>query len=261
MYGKNKLKWGVEDAIFFKRFFDYYDQTLSESNQPLFITLATIANHFPFNSMSESQRLIYPNPSSLEEHYSNSIKLTDMGLAAFFKELRSRPELKNSIVIITGDHAFPLGEHGNYNLESGYHEESFRIPLFIVWDGKISPKISPIARSQMDIAPSILDLVEINTAQVQFQGQSVFDDKTYPIYLIQPYVKHLSVIRYPLKYRLNTRLQKEYVYHLENDPMETQNILSVISQEDIELFRSSLREMYINDHFIRHNIYQENPKH
>lgn len=252
---KTKLKWGVEDQFFFKRFFDYYDQTLSQEKKPLFVTLATIANHFPFNSMPESRRLIYPKPEGIRDHYSNSIHLTDIGLKVFFEELKKRPELNNSLIIITGDHAFPLGEHGNYHLESGYHEESFRIPMFLIWNTKLKPQVIPRASSQLDIAPTILDLLEINDTDTQFIGQSIFSKTSESIYLIQPYVKHLSVIQYPLKYRFNTRFQKEYLYDLEKDPMETQNILSTLPKEQLANFRAELQKIYLNDHYIHQNLF------
>ena len=69
--------------------------------------------------------------------------------------------MKDSLVIIVGDHAFPLGEHGNYSLESGYHEESFRVPFFIVWNDVLAPTQLSRASSQLDIAPTILDLMAI----------------------------------------------------------------------------------------------------
>ena len=254
-----QLRWGVEDKVFFKRFFDYYDTVYKVKNtsKPLFVTLATIANHFSFNSLPKNRRLIYPETKKwtegLRQNYANSLRLTDQGIETFFQELKKRPELKNSIVIITGDHAFPLGKHGNYNLESGYHEDSFRIPLFIAWPGVLKTKTLKKAASQLDIGPTIIDLLAIKGKKTNFQGQSIFKDNNPYIPLIQPYGKHLSVVHYPLKYRYNTRLKKEYLYNLEQDPMEENNIFSKSSDQIKTQFRKQLLKIYQTNQAIIQN--------
>ena len=166
-------------------------------------------------------------------------------------------ELKNSLVLITSDHAFPLGEHGNFNLESGYHEESFRLPLYVIWDGVLEPRRISRASSQLDIAPTVLDLLSIRDVETSFQGQSIFSKDLASIPLIQPYGKHLSVVRYPLKYRYNTRLKKEYMYHLMDDPMETKNIISQFDESKLNVFRDELRYIYrINYAIVNNQIKQ-----
>jgi arylsulfatase A-like enzyme len=253
----SRLSWGVEDRIYFKRFFDYYDQVLSKKNQPFFATLATIANHFPFTSLSNEQRHLYQDlptfPRGFKKYYANSVHLTDKGLRVFFEELSKRPELKNSLIIITGDHAFPQGEHGNYNLEAGYHEESFRIPFFMIWDGVLKPKTLNQAASQLDIGPTIIDLLSIKNQITQFQGNSIFNQRDKIIPLIQPYGKHLSIVNYPIKYRYNTRSKKEYASNLITDPQEEKNIIDSLSHQEIAFFREQLRYIYRFDYAIQNN--------
>lgn len=255
---KNASLWGVEDSVFFKRFFVYFDQL--QKTSPHFITITTIANHFPFEIAKNrpSPFTFEANKSALawiRQNYLNSIHLSDQGIQVFFEELKKRGLAHNSIVIITGDHAFPLGEHGNYHLEAGYHEESFRTPLFLVWDGTIKPEmIATPAYSQMDIAPTLVDLLNIKIATNNFQGQSLFNrERQEPIYLIQPYGKHISIINYPLKYRFYDKTQQEYVYDLSQDPMEMHNIISKISMEQKRFFREKLKHVYLNQFAIMKN--------
>ena len=72
--------WGPEDNVFFKRFFDYYDQQ-GFGDKPMFFSLITVASHFPFSSVPEHRRLLYKNPQSIHEEYANSIHLVDKGIA------------------------------------------------------------------------------------------------------------------------------------------------------------------------------------
>jgi phosphoglycerol transferase MdoB-like AlkP superfamily enzyme len=247
----SKFKWGVEDRVFFKRFFDYFS---SYSDRPVFVTLATIANHFPFNSIPVERRLIHKDPKNIRECYANSIRLTDEGLKVFFDELERRGLAEESLVIVTGDHAFPLGEHGNYHLEAGYHEESFRIPFFMVWKGHLMPQKIIVARSQMDMGPTIVDVLKLPHIPTYFQGRSIFSKGVHPLYLIQPYGKHLSILLYPYKYRFYTATQQEFVYDLSKDAMEKHNIVKDIPPKTLLRFREELNRVYLNQEYIERNL-------
>ena len=249
---KTKLKWGVEDRIFYERFFTYFDK--QSPNKPQFIVLSTIANHFPFNSLPVSKQYLYPKPSHLKKHYANSVRLSDDGLKQFFIELKKRHLLDKSIVIVTGDHAFPMGEHGNYHLEAGYHEESFRIPFFMVWESVIKPQKIKKAYSQMDIIPTIIDLLDLTVGQNTFQGTSIFNPgPQHCIYLIQPYGKHLSIINYPEKFRYYTQTSTEYAYNLIEDPSETTNIIDQISDQQKRLYHNKLNQLYQHQYALKTN--------
>ena len=149
------------------------------------------------------------------------------------------------MVIITGDHAFPLGLHGNYHLEAGYHEDSFRIPFFMTWPNRMTPKKLNKAASQMDIGPTISDLLSLSIEKIHFQGKSIFNDSNSPIFLVQPYAKHFSIIRYPIKYRFFAKTEQEFVYNLEKDPREQTSILTEIQPELLKQFRIDLKRMYM----------------
>jgi len=243
----NRLRWGVEDSVFFTRFFDWFDTQPQDPGHPYFIALTTIANHFPFNAVPENRRALYKDPNHLKEHYANSVHLVDKGIKTFFEQLKTRGTPSNTIVIITGDHSFPMGEHGNYHLEAGYHEESFRIPFYLIWDGVLKPQTIKRAHSQMDIAPTILDLINYDPPQHNIQGESIFKPtKQKPIYCIQPYGKHLIILDHPQKYRLNTKIQKQTLYNLDQDPMETQNRFHTLTPTQKAYYTDHLTHIYRN---------------
>src|SRR5882762_8807619 len=104
-----------------------------------------------------------PKPTSRtikKQRYANSIRVTDEYLRTFFRELHRRDRLTNSIVFITGDHSFPVGEHGYYDNESGFYNEYFKTPL-LIWGKGIPAGISHELHSQLDIAPTVLELLGI----------------------------------------------------------------------------------------------------
>ncbi|MGC6367529.1 MAG: LTA synthase family protein [Candidatus Marinamargulisbacteria bacterium] len=236
--------WGPEDRVFFKRFFDYYDQG-NFADKPMFFSLVTIASHFPFSSVPKERRLLYPSPTSIHEEYANSLHLVDQGIEVFFKELKARGLYENSIVIITSDHTIPMGEHGIYHQEAGYYEESFRVPFMIHWPQKIKPQVIERAFSQMDIVPTILDLLDAKVGKNSFMGNSVFSKETHPIFLIQPYGKHLSVVRWPKKFLWHGRTGQISVFDLKDDPTESKDIYSRTSDDLKAQFKDDLETIYL----------------
>ena len=48
------------------------------------------------------------------------------------------------------------------------------------------PAVIDVPFSQMDIAPTILDMIDANVNDHHFMGNSIFSEKQSPVYLIQP---------------------------------------------------------------------------
>lgn len=251
--------WGPEDDLFYEVFFKYLDRRRSENpERPVFAMLATISNHMRFNAMPENKKLLYPHPENITQNYSNSIHLTDSHIKDFIDHISSRKALSDSIIIITGDHSFPVNEHGFIHNEIGYYDESFRIPFLILFNGKLKPdRIADQAFSQIDIAPTILDLAGIQAGANSFKGSSVFlkSKSPRPIYLIQPYSGvYLQSLRYPYKYIYHQKSGDEFIYNLESDPSESVNILSTAPSGIYELLKSDVDEIYFNQRVLDLNL-------
>lgn len=253
---KSVWSWGPEDYILYRTLFDILDEK-AKLKKPFFATVATISNHMRFDLVPVEKRKFYKNPQNYTECYSNSINLSDSQLAVLLNGIKERPYLKNTIIIITGDHSFPIDEHGNHFNENGAYEENFKIPFVLIWDGKIQPKIiEDRAYSQMDIAPTILDLIGLTNVANSFQGISIFkksEDRHY-IYLVQPYSgKYLSVVDYPIKFVKNMAAQKEYIYDLKKDPGESQNLIGKYPDSDVENYRHLIRNIYFSQKVLTKN--------
>jgi arylsulfatase A-like enzyme len=249
--------WGIEDGTFYERFFELLDKEKNlKPDAPVFAALATVGTHIPCEGMPPEKMTKFPEPQNIRERYINALALSDKQLGVFFEELEKRGYLKNSIVIITADHSFPMREHGMYNNEVCRFEETFRIPFLILWDGVIQPqRISGKPFSQIDIGPTILDCAGITDTENTLTGTSVFTDKpALPIFLIQPYNgRYLEAVYYPFKYIFHERTQSEEVYDLQNDPKESKNVLKSISAELLKKMRESLSVIHLNQQLIEEN--------
>lgn len=256
---KQTWGWGVEDEVFYKRMFEYLDtqENVVSGRNPPFVLLHTVMNHMKFNKIPKEKRMLYPEAKKLSENYANSIRLTDEQIHFFFEELSKRSYLKNAIVIITGDHSYPLNEHGYTFNETAWYEEFFRTPFLIIAPDIIKPeRIKDRAFSQIDIAPTILDMVGIKLERHHFQGVSMFAKlPQQPIYLIQPYNgTFLSVIdkgRYKYVYRL--RNEQEYFYDLKKDPREKHNRIKEADPDYLKQLRKMLDKIYLNQKLIEKN--------
>jgi Sulfatase len=254
---KNIWGWGVEDAAFYERFFEVVDnQHAANPDAPVFASLITVGTHVPNEGMPADKMYINKNPKNIRDRYENALHLSDSQLEVFFSELKKRQYLSNSIVIITSDHSFPMREHGFYNNELGRFEESFRIPLLIIWDGVITPqRISDYPLSQVDIGPTILDCIGMHKVDNTLQGKTIFlRDKPRTIHLVQPYNgRYLEAVMFPYKYILHEKTEKEEVYDLKNDPGETKNIAADIDESTMKKFRAEMDVIRLNQKLIEEN--------
>jgi len=225
--------WGLQDNVFYRKFFAYLDEDerreATEGHEArYFASLHTVSSHMRFDLIPWSQRHLYRSPKSPKEQYANAINLADRYLGEFFSQLHSRPYLKDSIVIVVGDHSFPAGEHGNYANDVGYYDESFRTPFVVIWPGKITPKrVTDLAYSQLDVAPTVLDLIGV-TAANHFVGVSMLretsEQHSIPIY--QPYDGvYLGSVYYPYKFVKHIETGEEFLYDLGADPTEAHNLV------------------------------------
>ncbi len=248
--------WGMEDHLFYRHVFEYLDgkKDVAEGGRPVFVVLHTVMNHMRFDKVPVEKRRIYPEAKNLPQHYANSIRLTDEQLPVFFEELAKRPHFKDAIVIVTGDHSYPLGEHGYFHNESAWYEEFFRTPFLLIAPGRFKPtRVTDRAFCQMDIAPTLLDLVGIRPKRHHFRGVSMFAGKPQqPIFLIQPYNgTYLGVIdggRW--KYVHHLRSNREYLYDLREDPNERTNLVGKVAPAFQERLRGLLQMVYLNQKLI-----------
>ena len=187
-------------------------------------------------------RFVYPTPKDRSEHFINAQYLTDRFLAEFFRQLEIRPRFRDAIIILTGDHSFPAGEHGNFN-EQGFYEEGYRTPLLVIWKDHLQPgRIGETAYDQVDIAPTILDLLGIDTPN-HFIGRSLFAPAApRPLLLTQPYDgQYLSVVDYPFKYVRHLLDGSEKLFDVAADPGEEHDLSSDPARGD--QLRRGRREM------------------
>ncbi len=251
--------WGAQDDIMYQQGFAKLDELVAEKTRPVFFMLQGVSSHMMFDNVPKEQRALFPDQNSKEENYSNALHVTDAYLRTFFDELNKRDYMKNTIVVITGDHSFPVGEHGIYHNERSFYNEFFKTPLIIVWPEKLRPRrIKNLNASHLDLGPTVLDLMDASSPN-HFLGRSIFSEDFVPrapIPLVQPYAgKYLAIVDGDYKFVQHMRTKRQYLFNLSADPHELHNL---IDDENfvpiVARMEQSLSLFKLNDILIQRNL-------
>ncbi|MEW6025870.1 MAG: sulfatase-like hydrolase/transferase [Planctomycetota bacterium] len=152
--------WGVWDEEFFLDSL----RRMDSFKEPFCSVIFSLTSHDPF-PIPEHRKSLFKQYAN-ETKFQQVLRYTDYSLKTFFEAARNKPWFRNTIFIITGDHT-------NYSrpniLRSYYH-----VPLLIYAPGIIKPQRCNQVGSQVDILPTILDLLSMQTVHASM-GRSLLD--------------------------------------------------------------------------------------
>ncbi len=171
-YGKNEFfadsrfggksdfdgKWGIWDEPFLQ----FFCTKLSEMKQPFMASVFTLSSHHPFK-IPEKYKDKFPEEGQFPLH--KCIRYTDYSLRRFFEQAEKQPWYRNTIFVITADHASSKRTHDEYKNIVG----DYRVPI-IIFDpsGELTPGMRPGIMQQIDIMPTILNYLGYDKPYIAF---------------------------------------------------------------------------------------------
>jgi len=181
--------------------------------------------------------------------YFESVKYQDIQIGKLIDFLKKEDILDKSIILIVGDHGEGLGEYwGHFGHIHFLNKIYSHVPFIIYGDGISKGSVRTDLTSNLNIAPTILDLAGIKKPAFM-QGTSVRKSQTDNKLILETfspeaYFDAFSVIEYPnqiIFYPGRREKRTEYI-NLENDPLgiNTDNP-SVSNESRSKLLRSILR--------------------
>jgi arylsulfatase A-like enzyme len=248
---------GIQDDVFYRRFFSALDEKLArDPDAPIFAVLGNTSHHYPFNRGPQH----VPAPgyaTKYQRDFVASLSAADGWLDAFFVELERRPAFRDALVVLVGDHSFPADEHGIHFNGLGAYEEAFRTGFALRWPGHVPPRLeTKQAASQLDLAPTIVDLLQLRTS-THFTGRSLFaeDGDRPPVPLVQPYDGvRLAAVKWPLKLVRHETAEQEHLYDLAVDPDEEHDrIADPLLAAELSTLRETILRIHASEPIVRAN--------
>ncbi|MDY7396803.1 sulfatase [Aureibaculum sp. 2210JD6-5] len=198
--------------------------------------------------------------------YLACVKSVDDNIGRVLDYLDKNGLAENTIIVLTSDQGFYLGDHGFFDKRFIY-EESLRMPFIVKYPKLVKPKtVNEDIVTNIDFAPTLLDLANVKTDQ-KMQGESFkpllagntpedWQQAMYYHYYEFPYWHHVQP-HYGIRTQKYTLAHFYYnidvweLYDLEKDPQQMNNIINdpqysdIISDLKVEL--KGLMKKYEND--------------
>ncbi|APY09633.1 sulfatase [Winogradskyella sp. J14-2] len=191
--------------------------------------------------------------------YLACVKSVDDNIGRVLKYLDENNLTDNTIIVLTSDQGFYLGDHGFFDKRFIY-EESIRMPFMVRYPKVVKAEsVNDDIITNIDFAPTLLDLANIDTDQ-KMQGESFksilegqtpkdWEQAMYYHYYEFPYWHHVQP-HYGIRTQKYTLAHFYYnidvweLYDLEKDPNQMNNVINdpqyaiVLSQ-----LKSKLKEL------------------
>jgi Sulfatase len=146
-------------------------RALGRSGRPFFATVVSVSNHTPFTSVDPATDVA--GHDSPAERILNTTHYTDDVVRELIEALRNEPWFGRTLIVITGDHGFNLGEHGQAAGQHNLYRESLWVPLMMLGrHPRLRPGVHADLVSHLDLTPTLADLLGLRVAN-PWQGHSL----------------------------------------------------------------------------------------
>lgn len=174
------VNWGLKDIPFFEQSVEH----MTEMPQPFYSRLITLTNHYPFH-LDEPDQFIpeYDSNSGTLNRYFQTARYMDESVKLLFEDLKEKGLYENSIIVMYGDH---YGISENHNEAMGQYlgkeitpfesAQLQRVPFFIHVPGSDKGQVVEEVSGQIDIRPTLLHLLGIETSKDMQLGADVFSE-------------------------------------------------------------------------------------
>jgi hypothetical protein len=157
--GTERAGVGIVDGALFDLCYERITQ-LQADHRPFFLTTLTLSTHHPFGAPDRHPDVRVLR-QQVQDQYVAALRYTDLELERVFTRLVREGLLRNTIVLVLGDHGRhePVG-HTDIERKAGH----FASPLFVWMDESLRspatyrPRTVSAVASQVDVAPTLLAL-------------------------------------------------------------------------------------------------------
>jgi phosphoglycerol transferase MdoB-like AlkP superfamily enzyme len=155
--------WGVCDEDLFDLSIRRADK-LSSEGRPFFQIVMTTSNHRPY---TYPQKIDVPSGSGR----GGAIRYSDYAIGQLIQKSKNKSWFKNTLFVFVADHDASVAGYTKVPVKD------FRIPLIFYMPNVIKPEVSSKLGSQIDVAPTILSLLN-KSYESHFFGHDLLHSKS-----------------------------------------------------------------------------------
>lgn len=174
-----KNAWGMADEDLYKQTLKLADADYAKQ-QPFLLQLMTTSNHRPYTYPDGRIDIASGNGRD------GAVKYTDYAIGQFLAQARAKPWFDNTIFVFVADHT--AGSAGKEDLPIS----NYQIPLFIYAPKLIEPRETAQLASQIDLAPTLLGLLNLDY-QSTFFGRNLLQANDLPPRVVVGNYQHLGL--------------------------------------------------------------------
>ncbi|MGB3681446.1 MAG: sulfatase-like hydrolase/transferase, partial [Rubrobacteraceae bacterium] len=240
---------GFEEA----NYFGYEDDIMLEpskqwlqknGDEPFIATYETITPHHQYLAPQKRYgRKDFADDDQLNR-YQNSVRYLDFFVKNLIDQYKEMGLYEDTIFVIYGDHGEGFGEHGRSQHDNVLWEEGVRIPMMVVDPAR--PEGGRVEKpvNQLDILPTVADLLGYEIKGGEYPGYSLLNPPAERTLKFSCWYEEqcLASVKGDRKYIYNYDNAPDEFYDLSEDPLEKNNIVDEVPQEEIEKRREELLE-------------------
>lgn len=156
----HETAWGVADEDLFTKAIGEMDKSYN-AGKLFFNQIMTVSNHRPY-TFPKGRIDMNPDDQSRE----GAVKYTDYCIGKFINDAKQKPWFNNTVFVVVADHCAKVAGKTEIPVNN-YH-----IPCLIYAPSFISPKIESRLTAQIDLAPTLLGLLN-TTYTNKFLGADI----------------------------------------------------------------------------------------
>jgi len=183
-------------------------------------------NRYKYRDQGIDRNLI----RAIKAFYYATISFVDYQIGRVIDSLEKTGQLDNTIIIFSSDHGEYLGDYNCFGKRS-MHDASSKIPLIVRFPKRFAEKVicdTPV--SLIDIMPTILSVAEIDTDEIELDGEDLAKIASGDTAREVVFSQHDSgqrgiymITSKESKYFYSAADDKEFLFDKITDPRETHN--------------------------------------
>lgn len=162
----NRKRWGLflgeatagdlnEQAV------EWLDRHQKEDGDwPFLLWVHYVEPHAPYRYRANlAPALGIESRDKRSDRYDTEVAFVDRAIGDLLSDVRMRVPARDLMVVFLSDHGESLGEHGYWGHGRNLYEETLKVPMGLIWEGKLDRLQVATPASVLDLGPTIFGLL------------------------------------------------------------------------------------------------------